>query len=132
MAINDVLLDTHAFLWAIDDDPRFSPKASSIYLDNSNHLFLSSASVWKMTIKSSLGKLTLPTTLAKFLDVQLPLNGISMLDINRAHAAGVESLPFHHRDPFDRLLIAQASYEGMKLLSANVALDRYAGLKRIW
>ena len=132
MATGDVLLDTRAFLWAITDDPRLSDRARDVFLDERNRLLLSVASVWEMAIKSSLGRLTLSKPLAAFLDQQLPANGITVLEISRAHAEGVETLPFHHRDPFDRLLIAQALAQRAAVLSADAALDRYLGLRRLW
>jgi len=132
MAINDLLLDTHAFLWAISDDPRLSDCARKLYLASNNRLHFSVASVWEMAIKCSLGKLTLAKPLRAFLDEQLPINHIKMLNIHRGHAERVESLPLHHRDPFDRLLVAQATYERMPLLSCDATLDHYAGLQRVW
>jgi PIN domain nuclease of toxin-antitoxin system len=132
MGTNDVLLDTHAFLWAITNDARMSQRARNVYLDERNRLLLSVASVWEMAIKSSLGRLTFSKALTAFLDEQLSANGISVLEISRAHAEGVEALPFHHRDPFDRLLVSQALAERAPILSADAALDHYAGVTRLW
>lgn len=132
MPIASVLLDTHAFLWALSDSPRMSAAARRVFLDQDRRLLLSTASVWEMAIKSSLGRLDLGQPLGPFLDRQLALNGIEILDVRRAHAERVATLPFHHRDPFDRLLVAQATFERLPLLSADETLDRYEGLDRRW
>lgn len=132
MPIASVLLDTHSFLWALSDSPRLSAAARSVFLDQDRRLLLSTASVWEMAIKSNLGKLTLAKPLGAFLDEQLALNGIEILDVRRAHAERVATLPLHHRDPFDRLLVAQATFERLPLLSADETLDRYEGLDRRW
>jgi len=126
-----LLLDTHAFLWFIMGSSNLSTSARAMIEDEANESFLSVASLWEMAIKVSLGKLTLSAPLDALIPQQLSLNGIELLGIQVAHAAVVSTLPFHHRDPFDRLLIAQAVVEGMPVISADVAFDAYP-VKRLW
>lgn len=123
------LLDTHAFLWLATDDPRLSLRARALFIE-SEDCFLSAASVWEMTIKSSLGKLILGTTIERLVQGGVD-RGVRLLDIASRHALVVEQLPFHHRDPFDRILIAQAMHEDMQLVSRDDQLDRYA-VTRVW
>jgi PIN domain nuclease of toxin-antitoxin system len=124
------LFDTHAFLWLATDDPQLTAAARAIFIDNEQECYLSSASVWEMAIKSSLGKLVLATTLEHLVRGGLA-RGLRLLDVTCGHAYLVERLPFHHRDPFDRLLVAQAMHEGMHLVSRDGQLDAYA-VTRIW
>lgn len=126
-----ILLDTQAFLWIISDAPELSKKAKKLFLDQENELFLSLASIWEMAIKSSLGKLKLKQPIEKFLPAQLQENSILQLDISFRHVVGVTSLPFHHRDPFDRLIISQAIQENLPLLSSDEAFDAY-NIQRLW
>jgi PIN domain nuclease of toxin-antitoxin system len=125
-----VLLDTHAFLWFIADDTRLPPRARSTIAD-AGDVFLSLASCWEMAIKVSIGKLTLSTPVERFLPEHLALNSIQLLEIDLVHAAAVASLPFHHRDPFDRLLAAQAKREQLAVVSADPVFRKY-GVKRVW
>jgi PIN domain nuclease of toxin-antitoxin system len=125
------LLDTHTFLWFISDSPRLSATARMTIQDGGNEILLSVASVWEMAIKSSLGKLTLPDPFATFVTEQMRLNEIALLDITVTHAAMVERLPYHHRDPFDRLLVAQASVEDVDFIGADSVFDGY-GIRRLW
>lgn len=125
------LLDTHTFLWAISDAKELSKKAKKIFLNSDNSLFLSMASIWEMAIKYSLGKLTLTQSLKHFIPEQLHVNNITMLNIEFQHIIKVASLPFHHRDPFDRLLVAQALVDRITLLSGDDILDAYK-IERIW
>lgn len=124
------LLDTHAFLWIAQDDPRLDANVRAIFADVSNEIFLSAASVWEMAIKASLGKLTLTAPLARLVAGGVE-RGIRLLAISCDHAYLLEHLPFHHRDPFDRLLVAQASHEGMQLVSRDPRLDAYPAT-RVW
>ncbi len=126
-----VLLDTHAFLWFALDDARLSASAQSVMTDGGNELLLSPASYWEMAIKVSLGKYTIDEEFEPFMENQIKANGLSVLAVTVRHAAAVVALPFHHRDPFDRLLIAQAMVEGVPLLSADANLDAYP-VTRIW
>ena len=125
------LLDTHAFLWWIADDARLSPRVIELITDGANRLFLSAASGWEMAIKAKLGKLELPAPVAAFVDEQLRTNGIESLPIQMRHAFHVFELPPHHRDPFDRLLIAQAQLERMPILSSDPQLALYP-VEVIW
>jgi PIN domain nuclease of toxin-antitoxin system len=120
-----ILVDTHIFLWAITDDHRLSAENRTVYLDNSNQLYLSVASVWEMLIKCGLGKLPLPKPASGYILKQMEKNRVEMLTIRAAHLTQLESLPPIHRDPFDRMMVAQASAEGMPILSADPALRRY-------
>jgi PIN domain nuclease of toxin-antitoxin system len=125
-----LLLDTHAFLWFIDDNPRLSARAKTL-LESDADILLSAASLWEMAIKVSLGRLTLAQPFDSFLPEQLTKNAVEILPITVAHLGAVAALPFHHRDPFDRLLIAQASVERAPVVSADAAFDAYA-VQRIW
>jgi PIN domain nuclease of toxin-antitoxin system len=100
-------------------------------LDPANELLLSVASVWEMAIKASLGKLRLATTLGGLLDDARANLGVGLLQIAPEHAMRVQDLPFHHRDPFDRLLASQAIADRLVMLSADSVFDRY-GVRRIW
>ena len=120
-----VLLDTHVFLWAILDDPRLSEVHAKEFLNSENELFLSTASFWESIIKSGLGKLPLPRPAAKFLLKEMQRNRVSMLPILSSHLIELETIPPVHRDPFDRMLVAQARSERMLLLSEDSAMKTY-------
>jgi PIN domain nuclease of toxin-antitoxin system len=125
-----LLLDTHTFLWFIDDNPRLSPRAKAL-LESDADLLLSVGSLWEIAIKVGVGKLTLAQPLGVFVPRQLADNEIGMLPISLAHLGVVSTLPFHHRDPFDRLLIAQAMIEQVSIVSADTAFDAYS-VARLW
>lgn len=120
-----LLLDTHAFLWWIGDDPRLKSAAKRAIADIENECYLSVASCWEMAIKVSLGKLRLAKPIERFITEQLTVNGFTLLSVDLRHVAKVEKLPFHHRDPFDRLLIAQAMMEKLTIVSADRAFSKY-------
>lgn len=122
----DLLLDTHVFLWWVNDADELAPKWRKAIANPDNRCHLSVVSCWEMAIKSSLGKLTLAQPLERFIPEQLQLNDFRLLDLDFRHICKVESLPFHHRDPFDRLLIAQASVEKMTILTADSEFSRYS------
>jgi PIN domain nuclease of toxin-antitoxin system len=126
-----VLLDTHAFLWLITDDERLSEKAQKTFLNSNNRLFFSVASLWEICIKKSLGKISLESEWVQTIHKEMEINAIQWLPIEMPHCVKVSELPFHHRDPFDRMLIAQAMAEDMQLLSRDSRLSAYA-IKRIW
>jgi PIN domain nuclease of toxin-antitoxin system len=126
-----LILDTHAFLWFIMGSSRLSKKARELMENSNNERLLSIASLWEMAIKVSLGKLTLAAPFEVLIPQQLKLNGIELLNIKMEHTATVAMLPFYHRDPFDRLLIAQCMVERLPLLSADESMDNYP-IKRIW
>jgi len=125
-----VLLDTHAFLWWADDDRRLSARARQAIADAAD-AFLSVASCWEIAIKVSRGRLTLPKPVERFLPEQLGMNRVQLLSIDLDDVARVATLPFHHRDPFDRLLAAQALGEELTLVSADPVFRKY-GVKRVW
>ncbi len=125
-----LLLDTHTFLWFIDDSPRLSGRAKAL-LESDVDLLLSVGSLWELAIKVSVGKLTLAQPYDSFVQQQLTDNDIEILPISVAHLGLVITLPFHHRDPFDRLLIAQAIAEKMHIISVDGEFDAYP-IKRIW
>jgi PIN domain nuclease of toxin-antitoxin system len=128
-----VLLDTHAFLWWVDDDSRLSTKARRrIARQSSTPVYVSTASVWEMAIKASLGKLKLTRPIKRFFPEQMAANGFTELAIAFNHTAMVETLPLHHRDPFDRLLACQAIAERLELISRDSVFDAYQRVKRIW
>lgn len=127
----NVLLDTHTFLWFIAGSKNLSPKARKLIEDEANRVFLSAASLGEIAIKVSLGKLALSEPFETLIPAQLEMNSIEMLGISVSHASQVASLPFHHRDPFDRLLVSQALTEEIPIVSADEALDTY-GVARLW
>lgn len=120
-----VLLDTHAFLWFITADSRLSSPARQVLTTGGNQLLLSVASVWEIAIKVSIGRLPIPLPLDDFIPEQLRINRIELLPVSLEHTFRVARLPLHHRDPFDRILAAQAMQEGVPLVSADAALDAY-------
>ncbi|QKD80805.1 type II toxin-antitoxin system VapC family toxin [Thermoleptolyngbya sichuanensis A183] len=119
-----ILLDTHTFLWFINDSPELSSSAADL-LESDVDLLLSTASLWEIAIKVSLNKLTLPDDYERFIPQQITLNNIEILTITFEHLTVVSRLPFHHRDPFDRLLIAQSMSEKLQIVSADTKLDSY-------
>jgi PIN domain nuclease of toxin-antitoxin system len=125
-----VLLDTHAFLWFVNDDPQLSLAAKTL-MESEVDLLLSVASLWEISIKVGIGKLDLPKPFDVFIPEQLELNEIELLQIELKHLTPLTSLPLHHRDPFDRLLISQSLVEELTILSADKIFDRYA-VKRSW
>ena len=129
--LGQYLLDTHTFIWLASDDPHLSKTAKACIAESGNQLFLSVASVWEMAIKKSLGRLELSISLRDFLDDQLVALATQLLEIRSEHALLVEGLPFHHRDPFDRLLVAQAIKENLTVLGADTSFDKY-GVRRLW
>lgn len=127
----NLLLDTHTFLWFIAGSENLSPRARKLIEDEANRVFLSAASLWEIAIKVSLGKLALSEPFETLIPAQLEMNSIEMLGISVSHASQVAILPFHHRDPFDRLLVSQALTEEIPIVSADEALDTY-GVARLW
>ena len=126
-----LLLDTHAFLWWIADDARLSKRARSAIATRRDECFVSIASCWEIAIKVSLEKLKLKASVDRFIPEQLAVNSFSLLPIEFAHVARVARLPFHHRDPFDRLLAAQGLIDDLTVVSADPIFRRY-GVKRVW
>jgi PIN domain nuclease of toxin-antitoxin system len=126
-----VLLDTHTFLWWIIDSPRLSALAREVIRDSDNELFFSAASGWEIAIKAQLGRLQLPDNLEQFIADQLSLNTILALPIQLRHALHVYTLPRHHRDPFDRMLVAQSQIEKLPILTTDSQIAQYE-VKIIW
>lgn len=126
-----LLLDSHAFLWWVDGGERLSRRARAAIASERNECFVSIASGWEMAIETSLGKLRLPRPIGAFLDTQLAVNRFRLLAVELSHLERVSDLPFHHRDPFDRLLVAQALEEQLSVISADRVFARY-GVKRTW
>jgi PIN domain nuclease of toxin-antitoxin system len=126
-----LLLDTHSFLWFITGDDRLSKTARGLVEDSDNQPWLSIASLWEIAIKTSIGRLKLARPFEELIPEQMSLNGIEALDIRIEHVAQVIQLPFHHRDPFDRLLIAQAKVEDVPIVGADQAFDTYS-ITRMW
>ena len=118
-----VLLDTHTFLWAVTDERRLSPKARSVMA--SSELWWSVVSLWESLQKVQVGKLSLPLPAGSFLTGELSSNHVRLLPVSLSHVLRVESLPLHHRDPFDRLLIAQSIEEGWPIITADPWFAHY-------
>lgn len=126
-----VLLDTQAFLWFILDDPQLSAKADAMITDPNNDIDLSPASYWEIAIKISIGKYSLPEPYQVFMDREIAANNFRILHIEPKHTSALTTMPFHHRDPFDRLVIAQAMVENLPVVSGDAAFDAY-GITRLW
>ena len=126
-----LLLDTHAFLWFITSDPQLKPIASALIADPNNEILVSPASYWEVAIKVGLGKYPLSVPFVTFITQGIEGNGFQVLPIEPRHTAVLTTMPHHHKDPFDRLLVAQATVEGIPLVSADSQLDAY-GITRIW
>lgn len=118
----NLLLDTRVFLWAVDDNPNLSPAAKSAILDGRNIVYVSAATAWEIAIKRGLGKLKIPRS--DYLE-ELRLHRFTALDITTEHALSVERLPPHHKDPFDRMLIAQAQEEHLTIVTRDHRMSLY-------
>ncbi len=119
------LLDTHTFIWWDSEQQKLSETVLHLCQDQANTLLLSVASVWEMQIKHQLGKLTLSLPLAEIIQTQQETNNIEIVPIDLSHVLALENLPTHHRDPFDRLIIAQANVEGTIVLSCDPVFSHY-------
>lgn len=117
----NLLLDTHALLWWLDDNPTLSNEARAAISESSNIVFISAAVIWEIRIKQSLGKLKIPKSFRTFLEAQ----PFEMLDITFEHAHKISSLPNYHRDPFDRILIAQAMVEHFTFITRDKNIMQY-------
>lgn len=120
-----VLLDTQCWLWWLVSPEKLSPAALATLADAGNTLLLSAASSWEIAIKHSLGKLPLPEPPEQFVPSRMARDGITPLAVQHVHALRVAALPLHHRDPFDRILIAQAQLEGIPVMTADPVFGRY-------
>ena len=116
-----LLLDTHALIWALANPDRLSPQAAEAIRAETNDVFVSIVSPWEIAIKKSLGKLRAPDDL----QVQLNEKGFELLQVSLRHTESLESLPRHHGDPFDRMLIAQARVEGLPIVTADPSFAGY-------
>ena len=126
------LLDTSSFLWFVHDDRRLSAGATDIIENSGNEIYLSIASIWEIAIKVNLRRgLVLRRRFPEFIDHQLNTNRFELLEIKVAHLKLVSDLPLHHRDPFDRLLIAQSQVENIPVITSDAAFDSYE-IQRVW
>jgi PIN domain nuclease of toxin-antitoxin system len=125
-----LLLDTHAFLWFVSGDTRLSKAARRAMEADGAELHVSAASVWELAIKLSLGRLTLPVPLGDYMADKVAM-GFRVLSVRSSHAAAVAAMPFHHRDPFDRLLAAQALAEKMAFVTVDPIFRAY-GVRVVW
>jgi PIN domain nuclease of toxin-antitoxin system len=123
------LLDTHSFIWFVTGNSRITNKVR-LQIENNDNL-LSIASVWEIAIKFSIGKLNLGISIQELVDKQIIDNGIELLSITTEHLAVVANLPLHHRDPFDRLIIAQATVEQIPIVGIDKVFDSYS-VQRLW
>jgi PIN domain nuclease of toxin-antitoxin system len=126
-----LLLDTHTLLWFVLADPKLSGTAGSLIVDPANEKVVSPASYWEIAIKISVGKYALSKPYEDFMQEAIDRNGFGYLHIEPKHTAALTTLPYHHRDPFDRLLIAQAMVENVPIVSGDRVLDGY-GITRLW
>ena len=127
----NVLLDSHTFLWWNTDDPRLSARAREIIANGQNHIFLSTASVWEIVLKTSKGKLILPEEPAPYIIGRMKTYHLQPLPVQISHVIRVYSLPQHHENPFNHLLIAQSQLEKLPLLTANADIKKY-DVETIW
>jgi PIN domain nuclease of toxin-antitoxin system len=127
----NVLLDTHAFLWWVIDDSQLSNTAKAIIADPSNTVYFSVVSAWEILIKGRTGKLSLPEPPEIYIPSRLALNQFVSLTVQMQHLLQISSLPEHHRDPFDRLLIAQSQVEQFPILTVDRMFNQYA-VSLIW
>jgi PIN domain nuclease of toxin-antitoxin system len=128
--ITRLLLDTNAFLYFINNDSALSKTAKNL-LESEVDLLISAACLWEIAIKFSIGKLSLPDSFGNFIPSQIRQNDIEILPVTLPHLEKVSTLPFHHKDPFDRLIIAQSMVENLPILSSDAAFDLYK-IERIW
>jgi Uncharacterized protein conserved in bacteria len=126
-----LLLDTHTFIWYVTDNPRLSAHVKLLIEDENNEKLVSIASIWEMAIKHSIGRLNFSLPFIEFVGQQLTVSNIGLLEINLQHIEVVASLPLHHRDPFDRLIIAQSMAEQIPILSVDAIFDACA-IARLW
>ena len=128
------LIDTHVFLWFVENAKELSSMAKNLIEDENNEIFISIANLWEISIKHALGKLAIKGKYETVID-DLADNAIEILPINFAHTIEQNRLPFHHRDPFDRIIISQAITERMNFVSGDYVFDKYLkgkAIKRFW
>jgi PIN domain nuclease of toxin-antitoxin system len=127
----NLLADTHVFIWSFSDPKKLPSAVATEFRNPANQIFLSVASVWEMQIKITLGKMIFNDTLENIIIEQQTVNGIQILPVQLSHALYLENLPYHHKDPFDRLLISQAIVENMTLISGDSIFSLYA-INLLW
>jgi len=120
------LLDSQVWVWHLNEPERLRDPVRSLIRSGGSQLSISLATIWELAIKAGSGRLPLPRPTTKFLLEQAAARDIGILPIERHHLAIAEQLPFHHRDPFDRMIVAQAIAEGMTLITADAELEAYA------
>jgi PIN domain nuclease of toxin-antitoxin system len=126
-----LLIDSHTLIWALDNPAKLTSVATTALQDPTNDLRISAASVWEIAIKVGKGNLPLSLSFRTWMDKAIADLGLSIIPITLDHADRQSSLPFHHRDPFDRMLASQALIEGIPLVSSDSIFDTY-GVNRIW
>ena len=126
-----LLLDTHTFLWFLADDPALSSNARTLIEEPENDRWLSLARLWEIAIKASLGKLEIAGSFEEFIVRQFLQNDVAIFEITLTHLEKITTLPFHHRDPFDRLIVAQSLVDRIPIVSVDTKLDEY-GVQRLW
>ena len=127
-----LLLDTQCWLWWFAQPERLSEEAIAHIANETNELWFSVASVWEMSIKVAIGKLPLPEPIDSYISTRMVQLGTRTLEITATHALRAAALPLHHRDPFDRMLIAQAQLENMTLVSADLMFRQYSDISLLW
>ncbi len=127
----NILFDTHTFIWWADEPAKLSSIALAALENEANVLYLSDVSIWEIQIKSQLGKLELKIPLDELINTQKTDNNIEILHIKTEHIIRLSSFPFHHKDPFNRLLLSQAVCQDLELASSDTGFDAY-GIDRLW
>ncbi|MDD2722950.1 MAG: type II toxin-antitoxin system VapC family toxin [Methylovulum sp.] len=127
----NILLDTHVFLWLRTEPEKIPEQVLAAYYDINNDVYLSLASIWEMQIKHQLGKLDLEVPLKDMIEKQRANNGLQILSVEPRHIYGLAELPFHHKDPFDRIILIQAKLDGLELATADTAFCHY-GVNLFW
>lgn len=120
-----LLLDTCCWLWWLSDTQKLSEQQLNALISRQNQLFLSAATLWELSIKVSNGKLTIPQPLNKLVERECPLDNIKIIDIKPIHAIDAGSLPLHHKDPFDRMIIIQATIENLTIVTSDTIFQKY-------
>lgn len=128
-----LLLDTHAFLWWVNPHERMSPYAYKVLADGANEVFVSTVTPWEVAIKAAIGRFDMPQPLGPFFEREIAANSFRVLAVELRHAVAVRELSHFadHRDPFDRMLVAQAITEDLAIVSADRVFERY-GVQRVW
>jgi len=126
-----LLLDSHTLIWAVENPAKLSPLAAAAILDPNNERWLSAASIWEIAIKAGQGKLSLSLPYGKWMENAIGDLVLVVLPITIEYANAQSQLPYYHRDPFDRMLIAQSQLENLVMISQDALLDSY-GIQRLW